>query len=350
VASDASKYRTSLMGYFQAQYPAIIEEVCMNLKPIRKLIEPDLQVVEGLIRESLKSKVDLTQIIGEYVVSAGGKRIRALLCILAARTLGYEGNGHHLLAAIIEIIHTATLLHDDVVDASELRRGRPSANAIYGNMASVLCGDFLYSKAFELMIELERLEILAELARVSNTLAEGEMLQLQSCHYPELTEAEYFAIISQKTASLFEASCKIPCLLRDEDASWQSAFTEYGKNIGFAFQIIDDALDYMSESKTMGKNPGDDLAEGKMTLPLIYAYAHAAKTDQSLISKAVRAGDTSQLNKIKAIIKDTGALDYTMQKAQEFVQAAQKSLEQIPDSVYKKALIDLSALTLKRNQ
>lgn len=322
----------------------------MNLKPIRKLIEPDLQVVEGLIKESLKSKVDLTQIIGEYVVSAGGKRIRALLCILAARTIGYEGGGHHLLAAIIEIIHTATLLHDDVVDASDLRRGRPSANAIYGNMASVLCGDFLYSKAFELMIELERMEVLAELAHASNTLAEGEMLQLQYAHHPGLTFEGYFAIIYQKTASLFEAACKTPCLLREEYTKYAQNFAEYGKNIGFAFQITDDILDYTSESKTMGKNPGDDLAEGKMTLPLIYALEQLDKTEEAYVQKVVENGDVSQFENIKAIIMRTGALDYATQRAREFIDAAKQSLASIPASPYKQGLLDLSEMTLTRSK
>lgn len=320
----------------------------MNLKPIRKLIEPDLQVVEGLMRESLTSKVDLTQLIGEYVINSGGKRIRAILSILSARALGYSGGAHHLLAAIIEIIHTATLLHDDVVDASTLRRGRPSANAIYGNMASVLCGDFLYSRAFQLMIELERLEILAELAAVSNTLAEGEMLQLKCSHNADLTEAQYFAVIEQKTARLFEASCKIPCLLKEEYARYFEALANYGKNIGLAFQIIDDALDYASESKVMGKNPGDDLAEGKMTLPLIYALKNAKKADQLLIKKAIHAGDVTQLKKIQSLIAETKALDYTHQQAEIFANKAKKSLQELPESIYKKALLDLCDISIKR--
>ncbi len=321
----------------------------MNLKPIRKLIDPDLQVVESLIRESLKSKVDLTQTIAEYVVGAGGKRLRAVLCILSAKSIGYQGGGHHLLAAIIEIIHTATLLHDDVVDASDMRRGQPSANAIYGNMASVLCGDFLYSKAFQLMIELQRLPVLAELARVSNTLAEGEMLQLKSCHNPDLTENQYYQMINQKTAALFEASCKIPCLLDDKLTPFQEALHNYGKNLGFAFQIIDDALDYMSETKIMGKDPGDDLSEGKMTLPLIYLLQHAKKEDQTLVRKAIQEGDVSQFKKIKTLIRETRAFDDTHEKAQEFVDAAKNSLKDIPDSIYKTALLELSDMTINRN-
>lgn len=321
----------------------------MNLKLIRKLIDPDLQVVESLIRESLKSKVELTQTIAEYVVASGGKRLRAMLCVLSAKSIGYQGGGHHLLAAIIEIIHTATLLHDDVVDASEMRRGQASANAIYGNMASVLCGDFLYSKAFELMIELQRLPVLAELARVSNTLAEGEMLQLKACHNPDLTEEQYYQIINQKTAALFEASCKIPCLLNDTLSHYEKALHDYGRNLGFAFQIIDDALDYLSETKIMGKNPGDDLSEGKMTLPLIYLLKHASKTDQTFVRKAIQEGDVSQLKKIKALMTGTQALTYTYEKAQEFVNAAKNSLNDIPDSSYKTALLELSDMTLHRN-
>jgi octaprenyl-diphosphate synthase len=321
----------------------------MNLKTIRKLIDPDLQVVEGLIRESLKSKVDLTQMIGEYVVSSGGKRIRAMLCILSARSLNYQGIAHHLLAAIIEIIHTATLLHDDVVDASNLRRGNPSANAIYGNMASVLCGDFLYSKAFQLMVDLGNIEILGELAQTSNTLAEGEMLQLKSCHNPNLTTDEYFAIIRQKTGGLFEASCKIPTLLEPSFTSWSKNLTNYGRNIGFAFQIIDDALDYTSESKTMGKNPGDDLAEGKMTLPLIYALQKASKADQTLIRKAIETGDISQFEKVKALIDETSALHYTYEQAQNYVKEAKKNIQNLPESPYKKALTDLADMVIQRN-
>lgn len=321
----------------------------MNLKPLRKLIDADLKVVESLIKTSLRSKVTLTQEIGDYVVSAGGKRIRAMLTILTARSLGYQGTLHHLLASIIEIIHTATLLHDDVVDASEMRRGRPSANAIYGNMASVLCGDFLYSKAFELMIELERIEILAVLANTSNILAEGEMLQLQSCNNPDLSEQQYLQIIQQKTASLFEAACKVPCLLNDNYQIHQAALKEYGKNIGLAFQIIDDALDYSSDTKVMGKNPGDDLAEGKTTLPIIYALKHCKAKDKELIKNAIKAGSAEHFKKIKSLIAESGALDYTLKKAEDFAQKAKNNLKDIPASKYKDALIELAEQSVKRN-
>lgn len=341
---------TSIIGYFKAQYSTQITQVFfMDLKPIRKLIDPDLQVVEGLIRESLNSRVDLTQMIGEYIISSGGKRIRAMLSILAARALGYQGNMHHLIAAIIEIIHAATLLHDDVVDASDMRRGRPSANAVYGNLAAVLCGDFLYSRAFQLMIELNRLEILAELANVSNTLAEGEMLQLKCSHHADLSETQYYEVIEQKTARLFAAACKIPCLLNDDYAPYLEALQNYGRNIGMAFQIIDDALDYASESKVMGKNPGDDLAEGKVTLPLIYALAHTKKSDQEIIKAALEAGDLSQFKKIQSLIDETKALDYTQQQAEIFAQKAKASLTELPDSAYKQALLDLSDLSVTRN-
>lgn len=321
----------------------------MKLKPIRKLIDADLKVVESLIRTSLSSQVNLTQQIGEYVVSAGGKRIRAILTILAAKSLGYCGTMHHLLAAVIEIIHTATLLHDDVVDASDMRRGHPSANAVYGNMAAVLCGDFLYSKAFELMIELEHIEILAMLAKTSNTLAEGEMLQLQSCHNPELTEQQYLKVIQQKTAGLFEAACEIPCMLKENYLCHQEALQEYGKNIGFAFQIIDDALDYSSDTKVMGKNPGDDLAEGKMTLPLIYALQNCKAADQDFITNTIKNGDITQLEKIKFLIAQSGALDYTLKKAQDFAKKAQNNLKDLPASPYKDALIELAQQSVNRD-
>ena len=321
----------------------------MGIPKTHNLINTDLEAVENLILNSLKSKVDLTETIGNYVVKSGGKRLRAVLTLLSAKALSYQGHKHHLLAAIIEIIHTATLLHDDVVDASELRRGQPSANAIYGNMASVLCGDFLYSKAFELMIGLEQLEILAALAHTSNIVAEGEMLQLKSCHNPEFTEAEYFEVISQKTAALFETACSTPCLLDSAYLPYQAALKNYGKNIGLAFQIIDDLLDYTSASTVLGKNPGDDLSEGKLTLPLIYALKHSKPEAQELLRDAIKTGDLSQFAKIKLLIDASGALKYTQAKALELAQNAATSLKILPDSLFKTALIELAETTVARS-
>ncbi|WP_420936025.1 octaprenyl diphosphate synthase [Alteromonas sp. A081] len=322
----------------------------MDIDQIRALSSDDMQAVNTLIQEQVDSDVALINQLGFYIVNSGGKRLRPLLTVLSARAMGIENNDHHTLAAIVEFIHTATLLHDDVVDESTMRRGRETANAVFGNQASVLVGDFLYTRSFQMMVSLKRMRVMQILSEATNQIAEGEVLQLMNCNDANTTEARYFDVIYGKTARLFEAATQLAAVLTDQSEAIEHAMQEYGKHLGTAFQLADDLLDYMADSEEMGKNAGDDLAEGKPTLPLLYAMWHAQNDDDKmLIRDAIeQSNGLAHLTRIQGIMEATGALDYTRQCAQNEVDMAIESLASIPDSQYKDALISLAYMSVER--
>lgn len=321
----------------------------MDMQSINALAEEDMHGVNALIGKQLTSDVALINQLGLYIVNSGGKRLRPLLTVLAARALGYSGTHHQQLAAIIEFIHTATLLHDDVVDESELRRGRKTANAVFGNEASVLVGDFLYTRAFQMMVQLDSMDILSILADATNIIAEGEVLQLMNCNDPDTTEARYFDVIYGKTAKLFEAATQLAGVLTQQNKALIESMADYGRYLGTAFQLVDDLLDYTADSETMGKNAGDDLAEGKPTLPLLHAMWHGSETEQQVIREAIEQGDgREQLQTVLAAMRRTGALDYTRDKALEAAQQARNAIKDIPESEYKQALLALADLSVNR--
>ncbi len=322
----------------------------MDIDQIRALSSDDMQAVNTLIQEQVDSDVALINQLGFYIVNSGGKRLRPLLTVLSARAMGIENNEHHTLAAIVEFIHTATLLHDDVVDESTMRRGRETANAVFGNQASVLVGDFLYTRSFQMMVSLKRMRVMQILSEATNQIAEGEVLQLMNCNDANTSEARYFDVIYGKTARLFEAATQLAAVLTDQSEAIEHAMQEYGKHLGTAFQLADDLLDYMADSEEMGKNAGDDLAEGKPTLPLLYAMWHAQNDDdKTLIRDAIeQSNGLAHLTRIQGIMEATGALDYTRQCAQNEVDMAIASLASIPDSQYKDALIALAHISIER--
>ncbi len=322
----------------------------MDIDQIRALSNDDMQAVNQLIQQQVDSEVALINQLGFYIVNSGGKRLRPLLTVLSARAMGIDNNEHHTLAAIVEFIHTATLLHDDVVDESTMRRGRETANAIFGNQASVLVGDFLYTRSFQMMVSLKRMRVMEILSEATNQIAEGEVLQLMNCNDAGTTEARYFDVIYGKTARLFEAATQLAAVLTDQNEHIERAMQEYGKHLGTAFQLADDILDYMADSEEMGKNAGDDLAEGKPTLPLLYAMWHATNDgDKALIQEAIeQSNGLPHLTRIQGIMEETGALDYTRQCAQKEVQMAIDSLSAIEDSKYKEALIALAHISIER--
>ncbi|GMM69011.1 octaprenyl diphosphate synthase [Alteromonas sp. MTD1] len=322
----------------------------MDIDQIRDLSNDDMQAVNQLIQQQVDSEVVLINQLGFYIVNSGGKRLRPLLTVLSARAMGIDNNDHHTLAAIVEFIHTATLLHDDVVDESTMRRGRETANAIFGNQASVLVGDFLYTRSFQMMVSLKRMRVMEILSEATNQIAEGEVLQLMNCNDASTTEARYFDVIYGKTARLFEAATQLAAVLTDQNEHIERAMQEYGKHLGTAFQLADDILDYMADSEEMGKNAGDDLAEGKPTLPLLYAMWHAKNDDdKALIQEAIeQSNGLPHLSRIQGIMEETGALDYTRECAQKEVQMAIDSLNAIEDSEYKDALIALAHISVER--
>ena len=313
-----------------------------------ELARDDMEAVDRLISTSLESDVALVSQVSQYIVTSGGKRLRPLLVLLAARALGYEGKQHVRSAAIIEFIHTATLLHDDVVDSSARRRGRDTANTVFGNQASVLVGDFLYSRAFQMMVDIDSMRVMQILADATNTIAAGEVMQLMSVHDPDTTEESYRQVIYRKTARLFEAGAQIAAVLANRDPADEAAMITYGQNLGAAFQLVDDALDYNASADELGKNLGDDLAEGKATLPLIYAMQEAVPEDKELIRRAIVEGGLDQLERITAIIETTGALEYTARRAQEAADTAIAALSDIPDSDHKQALIAIAEFSIQR--
>ncbi|MFV7782598.1 octaprenyl diphosphate synthase [Shewanella marisflavi] len=322
----------------------------MDLNAIRQLADADMKAVDRLIYKQLDSDVALINQLGFYIINGGGKRMRPLLSILAARAIDYEGEAHLKLAAIVEFIHTASLLHDDVVDESMLRRGRETANALFGNSASVLVGDFLYTRSFQMMTELKSMQVLEVLADATNVLAEGEVLQLMNCNDPDTTEESYMRVIYCKTAKLFEAATRLAGVLADSSIEVQTALADYGKFLGTAFQLTDDLLDYTADTEELGKNIGDDLAEGKPTLPLIYAIANGNEVERQLIRDAIEQGDgTGHIETILNALQECGALNYTEKRAQEEAEKAIRALDIIPDSDYKQALISLAKIAVARN-
>ncbi|OHE83634.1 MAG: octaprenyl-diphosphate synthase [Lysobacterales bacterium RIFOXYD1_FULL_69_11] len=320
-----------------------------DLPAIQALARADMAAVDTLIRNRLASDVVLINQVAEYIVGAGGKRLRPMLLLLAAGALGHRGPDAHQLAAVVEFIHTATLLHDDVVDESDLRRGRRTANAVWGNAASVLVGDFLYSRSFQLMVELDRIEVMRILADTTNRIAEGEVLQLLHVRNPDTDEAAYLRVIERKTAVLFAAATRLGALLAGADDRTCDALHDYGLNLGYAFQIADDVLDYASDAQTLGKNLGDDLAEGKATLPLIHAMAHADEVVRNRLRSAIEHGDTAALPDVVAAIQSSGGLDYSRSRADEYAQAARAALAGLDDNAYVAALRGLADYAVRRD-
>jgi len=319
-----------------------------DIKSITNLVADDFKATNQVILQQLQSDVALVNQLGHYIVAAGGKRLRPLLVLMVSKALGYRGDQQHKTAAIVEFIHTATLLHDDVVDESDRRRGRETANALFGNAASVLVGDFLYSRSFQMMVELDKMQIMQVLANTTNQIAEGEVLQLMNCNDPNATEESYFQVIHNKTAILFAAACQLGAILSDRE-DLASALFNYGLHLGLAFQLMDDALDYIADSEELGKNVGDDLAEGKPTLPLIYAKQHADIGGVILIEKCIKDGGLDQLEEIQAIIKQTGAIEYTLGKANAEVELAKAQLKELPDNSFTQALFQLADLSVERS-
>ena len=320
-----------------------------DIEAVRDQLDGDWPAVNREIMENLSSDVALVNSVAHYIINSGGKRLRPLLTLLAARACGYSGDKHVLAAVIVEFIHTATLLHDDVVDESELRRGQDTANTVFGNQASVLVGDFLYSRSFQLMVRVGQMRIMDVLADATNTIAEGEVLQLMNCNDPDTTEQQYMEVIYRKTARLFEAGTVIGAILAGQTNTIEEALGEYGRKLGAAFQLVDDALDYDSTAEALGKNIGDDLAEGKPTLPLIHALRHAPAEDQLLIRNAVEEGGLDDIDRIVEIIKQTGALAYTARRAQECADEAIAALDPVPDTPYKTSLIELARFAVARS-
>ncbi len=317
--------------------------------PITDVIATDMSAVNQVIRQQLHSDVALVNQIAEYIINAGGKRIRPVLVLLVANAHGYTGKHHHDLAAIVEFIHTATLLHDDVVDESSLRRGRQTANALFGNAASVLVGDFLYSRAFQMMVSINSMRVMQILADATNVIAEGEVLQLLNMHDPDVTEERYLQVIRSKTAKLFEAAAEIGALIAGVSDEHISAAAEYGRCLGTAFQLIDDVLDYSGNADDIGKNVGDDLREGKPTLPLIYLMKYGTDSEKELVRLCIEQGDESQFDAILAAITQSGALDYTTKQAMIASERATAAMDSLPDSPYKEALLALSHFAVHRN-
>lgn len=320
----------------------------MNLKQILSPVSSDMQRVDAVIRARLTSEVALINEIGGYIISAGGKRLRPALVLLSARALGCKTAEPELLAATLEFIHTATLLHDDVVDGSGLRRSRKTANAVWGNAGAVLSGDFLYSRSFQMLVDAGRMGIMKVMADTTNAIAEGEVLQLMHCGDPEVDEARYLRVIELKTARLFEASCRLGALAADAPAPVQEALGLYGHKLGMAFQVLDDVLDYVADPAVSGKNLGTDLAEGKPTLPLIHAMKHGSAEQTQLIRDAITNGRVEQLQKVLAAVESTGAIPYSRALAQRLGREAVVALAGIPESLHKTALIQLAEYNTSR--
>jgi octaprenyl-diphosphate synthase len=321
----------------------------MELPAIRDLIADDLKATDALILDRLQSDVVLINQIGHYIVNSGGKRLRPMIVLLAARALGYQGNHHVDLAAIVEFIHTATLLHDDVVDGSEQRRSRDTANAVWGNAASVLVGDFLYSRSFEMMVEVGNMRVMEILAHTTNTIAEGEVMQLMNAHVPDTSEEQYFATIRCKTAKLFEAAAQLAAVLNGEDQDAEEALAAYGLHLGMAFQMIDDALDYGSSDTDIGKNLGDDLAEGKPTLPLIRAMQVGDAATAKLLREAIEQGGADMVAAVIKAIESTDGIAYTARLARDEAEAAKAALEALPPSAFRSALAALADFSVARD-
>ncbi len=321
----------------------------MTLEQLYALIGPDMKAVDSVIRDRLHSDVVLVRQVAEYIIQSGGKRMRPALVLLAAGALGYQGRQHHELAAVVEFIHTATLLHDDVVDESALRRGRDTANAAFGNAASVLVGDFLYSRAFQMMVAVDDMRVMKVLSDATNVIAEGEVLQLMNCHDADVDETRYMQVIHYKTAKLFEAAAQLGALLAGATPDVEAALARYGMHLGTAFQLIDDVLDYSGAEADTGKSLGDDLAEGKPTLPLIYVMQHGSSAQASCVRQAIETGGREDFAAVLAAIRDSGALGYARARAEQEAEQARAAILCLGDSNYKKALLQLSLFAVERN-
>ena len=325
------------------------QKVSLDIEDIRQLVRADIQAVDRLILERLRSDVALINELGRYIINSGGKRLRPLLVLLASRACGYQGHDHIELAAVIEFIHTATLLHDDVVDASDLRRGNQTANAIWGNEAAVLVGDFLYSRSFEMMVSVGSMRVMEILSHTTNVIAEGEVLQLLNCHDPDTTEDRYRDVIRYKTAKLFEASAHLGAVLGGQPQHIEQAMARYGMHLGTAFQLIDDALDYGASGSDIGKNIGDDLAEGKPTLPLIHAMRNGTPEQVAVVRTAIENGGLEQIETVLQAIESTQAIAYTAQSAQDEADLAIEALAELPAGPYKEALYGLAEFSVNRS-
>ena len=320
----------------------------MEFSDIRELIAGDLRATDTLIIERLQSDVVLINQIGHYIVNSGGKRLRPMIVLLAARALGYGGPAHVELAAIVEFIHTATLLHDDVVDESEQRRNRDTANAVWGNAASVLVGDFLYSRSFEMMVSVGSMRIMEVLSHATNRIAEGEVLQLLNCNDPDTDEERYREVILRKTATLFEAGARLGAIISGAPPATEAAMAAYGLHLGMAFQMIDDALDYGSSGKDIGKNLGDDLAEGKPTLPLIRAIAQSDSATRQMLRDVIEQGGTKKIEEVLAAIESTDAIAYTARLAADEAAKAKAALDVLPESPFRNALSAVAEFSVAR--
>jgi octaprenyl-diphosphate synthase len=321
----------------------------MEIQEVYELIGADRQAVDELIKQRLHSEVVLINQIGHYIINSGGKRLRPVLLLLTARAFDYQGTDHHELAAVVEFIHTATLLHDDVVDGSDLRRGKETANNVWGNEASVLVGDFLYSRAFQMMVNVNNMRVMEILSETTNTIAEGEVKQLLNVHNADLDEEGYLDVIRSKTAKLFESSSQLGAVLTGRSAEEERAMADYGMYLGTAFQLIDDALDYSSSSDDLGKNIGDDLAEGKPTLPLIHVINNGTPEQAALVREALEQGGLERIAEISAAIESTGAIAYTSRSAQNEADKAIAALAVLEDSPYKEALTTLANFAVQRD-
>lgn len=314
------------------------------------LVERELRAVNRAIRSRLDSDIALIRTLGAYIIQSGGKRLRPLILLLSAKAGHHRGEAHIILAAVIEFIHTATLLHDDVVDASSMRRGRASVNHVWGNEASVLVGDYLYSRSFEMMLETDNIEVMRILAATTNAIAEGEVMQLLNAHSANTTEEAYFETIRRKTATLFESAARLGMVISARPLAEQQALAAYGLRLGAAFQLVDDILDYSADSADTGKNAGDDLAEGKPTLPLIYALKHGDQRQRQTLRRALENGEREKIEEVLAIVESTGALAYTASHANRQARAAIEALAPIGASPYKEALIALAEFSVQRGQ
>lgn len=319
-----------------------------TLDDLKSLVAADMQRVNQVITDNLASHVVLINQLSQHIILSGGKRLRPMLVLLTAKSCGYQGEDDALLAAVIEFIHTATLLHDDVVDDSDMRRGQETASHIWGNEAAVLVGDYLYSRAFQMMVRAKSMPIMDLLSNATNTIAQGEVLQLLNVNDPNTSEEKYHEVIYGKTACLFEAATRIGAMLGSSDSKTEDAIAAYGKHLGTAFQLVDDALDYSADSDELGKNVGDDLAEGKPTLPLIYAMRQGKPDQAELIRTAIKQGGLEYIDAITTIIEETGALDYTFAQAHSEAEKAKSEIAFLPESEFKRALMFLADYAVER--
>ena len=335
--------RFIVVGFF-----GLLAEFPVSLDQLNTLIGDDMLAVDSVIHARLHSDVVLVRQVAEYLVNSGGKRLRPAVLLLAAKAAGYQGAHHHELAAVVEFIHTATLLHDDVVDESALRRGRSTANAAFGNAASVLVGDFLYSRAFQMMVSVGSMRVMEILSEATNVIAEGEVLQLMNCHDADVDVERYLQVIRYKTAKLFQASARLGGVLGKVDAAMEQGFADYGMHLGTAFQLIDDVLDYSGNEQETGKHLGDDLAEGKPTLPLIFVMDNGTKAQAAAVREAIESGGREALPQVIDAVRSTGALDYTVEQARIEAGRANSALFALPGSQFKDALLYLSAFAVER--